>query len=534
MTDRLEHGTSTDAAVTGARERLFDTENPPAATEPNTPGRRPAPPDNGSTMDEIDREVREAMAGMDASDLADLSGGVSMDQGRDSLEPGSEVIGTVVSVGNDDIFLEFGPKLQGLMPRNHFGKKEQIEAGRRVDVVIEKFDESAGLWLVSRKGATQRATWNNLQPGMLVEGRATGVIKGGLEVDLKGIRAFMPASQVDITPMKDISLLLNQVVRCEVMEVDRRHKNVLVSRRKVQEKERLESAQKLKGELAEGQIRTGVVKTIVDFGAFVDLGGVDGLLHIKDLSWTMVEKVTDVLSPGQSVEVMVLKIEKNKDRISLGLKQAQPDPWSSLGEKYEAGTSLKARILRLADFGAFAELEPGVEGLIPISEMGWSRTRKPSDAVSPGDMVDCVVLRVEPDRRRIALSMKQAQADPWQGVFESYPVDSTVKGKVTRLADFGAFVEIAPGVEGLIHISELAEKHVKHCGEVVQPDQEIEPRVIGVDRENRRISLSLKPAREAYSGPDEHTARSDAPRDEPTKKQRKRALRGGLSSHFDW
>jgi small subunit ribosomal protein S1 len=524
MTDRLEHGTSLDAAVKDARERLFSSES----SASNSPA--VASSGNGSAMDELDREVREAMSGMAPRDLAELSGHVPMDAGRDGFEPGTEMIGTVVSVSNDDVFLEFGPKVQAIVPRSHFGKKENIEIGRRVDVIIDRYDQEAGLWLVSRKGAAQRATWTNLQAGMLVEGRATGVIKGGLEIDLKGIRAFMPASHADIAPMKDISLLLNQVLRCEVLEVDRRHKNVLLSRRKVQEKEREEAKQRLKSELEQGQVRAGVVKTLVDYGAFIDLGGIDGLLHIKDLSWRMVEKVSDVLTPGQQVQVMILKIDKERDRISLGLKQAQPDPWTQVADRYHAGDSLKARVVRLADFGAFAELESGVEGLIPVSEMSWSRIRKPSDAVVVGDMVDCVILRVEADRRRIALSMKQAQADPWQVVFDSYPVQSMVKGRVTRLADFGAFVELAPGVEGLIHISELADRHVKHCGEVVQPGQEIEPRVIGIDRENRRIALSLKPVHEAGEIDFDHAPEPDHKK----KKQRKKPLRGGLASHFDW
>lgn len=480
-------------------------------------------------MDELDREVKAAMAAMDPSDLAELSGHVPVGGSSDATEPGTELVGTVVTVTNDEIFLEFGPKTQGIMPRAHFGKKEPIEPGRRVDVVVDKFDGESGLLIVSRKGAAQRATWSNLQAGMLVEGRVTGVIKGGLEVDLKGIRAFMPASHVDIHPMKDISLLLNQVVQAEVLEVDRRHKNVLLSRRKCMEREREQLKEKLKGELEAGQRRKGVVKTIVDYGAFVDLGGIDGLLHIRDLSYGTVAKVSDVLSPGQEVEVLVLKVDKNRDRISLGLKQAKPDPWGGVAERYPVGTRLRARVVRLADFGAFAELEPGVEGLIPISEMGWTRIHKPTDAVSEGAIVDCVVIRIEPDRRRLALSIKQTQADPWAGVFESYPTQSLATGKVTRLTNFGAFVELAPGVEGLIHISELSDRHVKSCGEVVQVGQEVEARVIGVDRENHRIALSIK----AVNVPSMHEmAYEPAPKKEA--KKRKKPLRGGLSSHFEW
>lgn len=488
-------------------------------------------PANNSSMAEIDREVEQAMSSMDAADLAELRGEVGASS--ESGAPGSELVGTVTGVTDDDVFLQFGVKTQGVVPRSHFGKKEPIAVGRRVDCVVERFDEESGLLIVSRKGAATRATWTNLTRGMLVEGRVTGVIKGGLEIDLKGIRAFMPGSQADIHPMKDVSLLLNQMVKCEVMEVDRRHKNVLLSRRKVMEREQAELREKLKGELEAGQLRDGFVRSITDFGAFVDIGGIDGLVHISDMSWGSVGKVTDVLEVGQKVKVMVLKVDTKRDRISLGLKQALPDPWTGVADKYPVGSSLKARVVRLADFGAFAELESGVEGLIPISEMGWSRTRAASDAVSVGDMVDCVVIRVEPDKRRIAMSMKQAQADPWADVLESFPAQSIVKGKVTRLADFGAFVEIASGVEGLVHISELADRRVNSCSEVVQVGQEVDARVLGTDRENRRISLSIKAVQtRAADEESAHAATVTGPA--KPKKERKKPLRGGLSSHFDW
>ncbi len=492
--------------------------------------------DQSSSMADIDREVAEAMASMAPSDLAELRGEVA---GTASMEAGAELIATVTGVTEDDVFVQFGVKTQGILPRNQFGKKEIVEIGRRVDVVVERFDEAAGLLIVSRKGALQRATWTNLTKGMIVEGKVTGVIKGGLEVDLKGIRAFMPGSQADIVPMKDISLLLNQIVRAEVIELDRRNKSVLLSRRKVQERELSEAREKLRAELAVGQIRQGVVRGITDFGAFVNLGGVDGLLHIRDLSWGTVEKVTDVLSPGQHVEVMILKIDPNRERISLGLKQALPDPWEHVPERYPVGTPLKVRVVRLADFGAFAELEPGVEGLIPVSEMSWSRVKQPADVVSSGSVVDCKVIRVEADKHRIALSMKQAQNDPWAAVFESFPAHSLVRGKVTRLADFGAFVEIASGVEGLIHISELSDKRVKSCSEVVQPGQEIETRVLGVDQENRRISLSIKAVNaptsaEAVAATTKAESASGQAIPAKATKKRKKPLRGGLASHFDW
>ncbi len=479
-----------------------------------------------SSLAEVDREVEEAMAAMNSTDLAELSGGGPVSS--QGVEEGAELTGTVVNVSDDDIFLEFGAKLQGVLPRSQFGKKETIEVGRRVDVTVERMDNESGLLIVNRKGAVQRATWTTLQKGMLVQGRVTGVVKGGLELDLKGLRAFMPASHASLGQLKDTSVLLNEVMECEVLEVDRKHKNILVSHRKVLAKKREEAKGELRGSLEEGQRRKGVVKTIMEYGAFVDLGGMDGLLHIRELSWGTVNKVTDVLSEGQEVEVIVLKYDKEADRISLGLKQTLADPWSGLGDKYATGTKLKVRIVRITNFGAFAELEPGVEGLIPVSEMGWSRVQAPSDVVSVGDMVDCAVIRIELDKKRLALSMKQASADPWAGVLESFEPNSLVKGRVTRLADFGAFVELTPGVEGLIHISELSDKHVRSCGEVVQEGQEVETRVLGVDGETRRISLSIKQVQEPSAAMPEvaETPKAQAKRTKPR--------RGGLSSHYDW
>ena len=490
-----------------------------------------APPESSPSRAQIDREVAEAMAAMDPRDLAELSGGTMRGEGA---APGTELTGTVAGVSDDDVFVEFGPKQQGVVPRLQFGKKEPIEVGRRVDVVVDRFDESTGLLILSRKGAIQRATWTNLAVGHLVEGRVTGVIKGGLELDLKGIRAFMPGSQVDVNPMKDVSILLNQVIRCEVVELDRRNKNVIVSRRRALEKEYAEQRDKLRAELANGQVRHGVVRRITDFGAFVDLGGVDGLLHIRDLSWGTVNKVEDVVHEGQEVDVVILKVDASKDRISLGLKQAQPDPWAGAGNKYTMGESLKARVVRLADFGAFAELEPGIDGLIPISEMSWGRVKSVSEACSIGDMVDVKIIRVELEKRRIALSMKQAQADPWAGVLQSFTPQSVIKGTVKRLTDFGAFVEVAPGIEGLIHISEMSDKRVNTCADVVQVGQEVETRVLGVDAEQRRISLSIKQVK-APAAAFEPGAHAGMPELAPKlQKKRKKPLRGGLTSHFEW
>ena len=519
-------------------------ESPPPAPEasppaPETPApvqeaprvaEAPAPADidSPSALD-IDREVAEAMAGMDPADLAEISGGSPAAVG-DELEAGAEITATIVDVTDNDVFLSFGVRSQAVVPRANFGKKEPLEKGRRVDLVIERFDADQGLHIAARKGASQRATWTSLVKGMIVEGRITGMNKGGLEMDLQGIRAFMPASQTDITQLKDISTLLNTKVKAVVLEVDRRNKNVLVSRRRAQEMELIEQRDKLLGEIEVGQVRKGIVGNITDFGAFVNLGGVDGLVHISDIAWGTVEKVSDVLTPGQEVEVKILKIDQKRDRISLSIKQTLPDPWVGVEDRYEVGTSVKVRIVRLADFGAFAELEPGIDGLIPISEMSWTRIRSVSDAYSVGDMVDAVVIRVEPKKRRIAMSTKQASPDPWKEVLESFPAKSLIKGKVTRLADFGVFVELVPGVEGLIHISELSHERVRTCGDVVKEGEEIEARVLGVDLEQRRISLSIRAVADDPRAT--QAEREAAPKKTP--KKRKKPLRGGLDAQWDW
>ena len=515
-----------DPVPTGSNDDV-----PMAPTIRNTAedGVEQSTPADSPGITDLDREIEAAMAAMPSPEA--LLMGEDVTDSAD-VPPGAELTGTVVGLSDGEVFVEFGVKSQGVVMRSQFGLKEPLEVGRRVDLVVERYDAEAGLLILNRAGAAQRATWRTLSVGMLVDANVTGLIKGGLELDLQGIRAFMPGSQASLGPMKDISVLLGEKIRCEVVELDRRHKNVVVSRRRLLERERREAREKLQEELEVGQLRRGTVQNITDFGAFVDLGGLEGLLHISDLAWSTVDKVTDVLSPGQEVEVKVLKIDTERNRISLGLKQTLPDPWAEVSKRHPVGTTMKVRITRLADFGAFAELEPGVEGLLPLSELGWTRVNRTSDVVSVGDVVDARVIRVEPARRRIALSIKQAQPDPWDGVLDGFTERSLAAGKVTRIAAFGAFVELLPGVEGLIHISELSDRRVRSCEDVVEVGQEVEARVLGVDRESRRISLSLKQAKAPEpSSMDGEPAASDQPKPRP---KRKKPLRGGLSSHFNW
>ena len=342
----------------------------------------------------------------------------------------------------------------------------------------------------------------------------------------------MPASQVDVAHVKDISVFIGQKLRAEIMELNRREGNVLLSRRRLLEKEIAANREEVWAELAEGQIRRGIVGNLTDFGAFVNLGGIDGLIHISDLSYSQVDKVSDVVKAGQEVEVKVLKVDRPRERISLGLKQVQPDPWSQVGEKYPAGSRTKVRVVRLEKFGAFVELEEGVEGLIPLSEMSWGRINKPGEMVEVGQMIEAEVIRVEPHKRRLALSLKQVAADPWANVEQSFPKNALISGTVTKCAEFGAFVELLPGVEGLIHISELAEEHVRKSQDVVQPGQEVQVRVLGVDLQQRRISLSIKAA--LAEPTEEEQQPSEAEKEASKQKKRKKPLRGGLTSFFEW
>lgn len=502
---------------------------PPASDGANPKQDAPKP----SASDEaINREVEAAMSAMSADEMAALTiGGPSETPAApDANAPSGLQMGRIVSVHGDDVFVDLGGKTQGVLSKSLFKPDEVIAVGEPIEVYIDRHDRESDLIILSRKGAPRSVEWELLKPGDTVEGRIIGLNRGGLEVKLKGVTAFMPASQVDVMHVKDISIFLGETVRCEVVEIDRRGKNLTVSRRKVMEKERKANREELLKDLEVGQVRKGVVGNLTDFGAFVDLGGVDGLIHVSEMSYQQVKKPSDVVNTGDVVEVKVLKIqgEGSKQRISLGLKQTQPNPWDGIEEKYPVESTQKVRVVRLADFGAFAELEPGIDGLIPISEMAWNRIGSPKEVVEVGQMVDVSVLRVEPKKQRISLSMKQAQPDPWAGVIESYTPDTMVDGKVTRLADFGAFIEIAPGIEGMAHISELSEKRIKTCGEVLKVGQEVKARVLRVDEKTRRIGLSLKPASEEAA-----PLSLDLQKSGPPKKKNKK-LRGGLSGGWDW
>jgi small subunit ribosomal protein S1 len=500
-------------------------DRPPATDEPNA---RPAPPEHPAAPamslppEDVDREVEEALASMPPDELAMLAV-----PAPERVTPGQCCSGTIVKISGEDVFVDLGGRAEGIVPLQQFDQPPEL--GSTIELQVERFDSQSGAVILSREGAIKQVAWDQLRVGDAVEGRVTGMVKGGLELDLKGIPAFMPASQCDVQRMRDISVLIGQTLQCTVLEIDRRNRRLLVSRRKFLERQLAEAREALLNELEVGQVRPGTVVNVTDYGAFVELGGgVHGLVHISDLSYMRFHHPSEVVQPGQGVEVKVLKISREKGKISLGLKQVAPDPWNYVGEKYPAGTQVRGCVVRLVDFGAFVELEPGVEALVPISEMTYlRRLRHPSELLAEGQVIEGVVLKVEPKRRRLSISLKRLEEDPWAGVGDKYPAHSVVTGKVTRTTDFGAFVELHAGVEGLVHISELSADRVKRVTDVVQPGQEVRVRVLSVDPKGRKISLSIKGAAEPAQEP---------PKQEETKpaKKHKRPLRGGLTSDGGW
>ena len=500
----------------------------------------------------LEKEVDAALGGMSMDDLygfdkpvpavpqpgGDAPAVAGGDGPRPTPPPGSGMHhrgmrrGRVTQVTKDDVFIDFGGKSQGVAPMQHFQTEPKV--GDEMDFVVDRYDEREGLLLLMPKGAASaNVSWETLEIGQLVEGNVTGMNKGGLELDVKGMRAFMPAGQVDLYFQKDISTFIGQKMKAEVTQFDARAKNLVLSRRNLLEREKEEARQKLMAELEEGQTRRGTVRSVMDFGAFVDIGGADGLLHVSEMSWKRGQKPSDFVKEGDIVEVKIIKLDKASGKMSLSLKQAMSDPWSGVETRYGVGTTLTGRITKVEPFGAFVEVEEGLEGLLPVSEMSWQRIRHPSDVVKVGDTVKLVVLSIDPAARRMSFSLKQAGPDPWSTVKDRFAQDMVVSGKVTRVVDFGAFVELEPGLEGLVHISELANSRVRAAGDVVKPGQDVQVRVLEIDKDARRVSLSLRRATEpqgAATGGATAGVGASAPAvpAAPAKKKKRPELRGGL------
>ena len=420
---------------------------------------------------------------------------------RDSI-----VEGKVMRVEKDFVVVDVGSKSEGLIPRSEWEENEKApEPGDIVKVLVEDTEDTMsnedvatrGMITLSKRKAARIEAWNRMmaevQEGKIVEGEVIKKIKGGLLVDI-GVQVFLPASQVDVRRPTDINEFIGQRIQCVILKIDEARRNIVVSRRLLIEKERAEKKAALLAELEEGQIREGTVKNIADFGAFIDLGGIDGLLHITDMTWGRVTDPRDIVSIDQKLEVMVLAVDREKEKISLGLKQKTPSPWANVDEKYPVGSKVKGVVVNVMSYGAFVKLEEGVEGLVHISEMSWTkRIAHPSDILSVGQEVEVVVLKIEKEKQEISLGVKQAQANPWDNVDEKYPVGSRVQGVVRNLTNYGAFVELEEGVDGLLHVSDMSwVRKITHPNEVVKKNDKIECVVTQVDKKGRRIALGLK------------------------------------------
>mgnify|MGYP005854092861 CR=1 FL=1 len=473
----------------------------------------------------IEQQLDAAMGDMNVDQL------LGMDQPQSPTAPPPQrlrgtVSGRVTSIKRDDVFVDMGDKNQGIAPLLQF---EQVKIGDEFEFVVERFDENESLYILSRKGAVaQSVSWETLEPGQLVEGSVTGMNKGGLELQIKNMRAFMPAGQVDIAFHKDISVFIGERMTVEVTRVDRDKKNLIVSRRSIVEREKEQARQKLMTELAEGQVRRGTVRTVMDYGAFIDLGGADGLVHVSEISHRRVRHPGELLREGDVVDVKVTKIDKETGKISLSLKAAMADPWLEASVKYAPGTAVTARVARLESFGAFLEVEEGIEGLLPVSELSWQRIRHPQDVLQVGQTVRVVVIAVDPAQHKLTFSLKQAGPDPWAQIAEKFAAHSVVTGKVTRVVDFGAFVELEPGVEGLVHISELAPQRVRSAADIVKPGQEVKARVLEIDREKRRIALSIRRAEEPAAPPPPPPTSPEQIAKQAARQKKRSQLRGGL------
>ncbi len=416
-----------------------------------------------------------------------------------NLEEGTIIEGRVMSVQPDGVMVDIGYKSEGVVPREEFlpADLEALKPGDPLLVYLEEREDSEGNLILSKEKADKMKIWEDLEKiyesGEVVEGRVISRIKGGMMVDI-GVKAFLPGSQIDLRPIRDLDSLIGKNFQMKVIKINHRRGNIVVSRRVLLEETRDKRRAQTLANLEEGQRIQGTVKNITEYGAFIDLGGIDGLLHITDMSWGRVSHPSELFSVGQKVEVVILKYAKDTGRVSLGFKQLLSDPWTHINERYQVAHRVRGKVVSLTDYGAFVELEHGIEGLIHISEMSWTHeVRHPSKIVSIGEEVEVVVLSMDRDNRKISLGMKQTAPNPWDKVEEKYPIGTRVEGKVRSLTDFGAFVGLEDGIDGLIHISDLSWiKHVRHPSEILKKGQKVEVVVLKVDREKERISLGYK------------------------------------------
>lgn len=444
-------------------------------------------------LEDVEREVAAIMAEENTQERIDSTYLTSVQ----NFEVGSVLKGRVLRVLGDNVIVDCGYKSEGMIPKFEFDDPSEIIMGEEIEVLLEAVEDDSGLIKLSKRKADRIRGWERViekyKEGDIITGRVTRKIKGGLLVDM-GVPIFLPASQIDVKPPGDIAQYIGKEVTCKILKIDESRQNIVVSRRKLIEEDRDKKKKELMAEIEVGQTRKGVVKNIADFGAFIDLGGLDGLLHITDMSWGRISHPSEVLAIDDEVEVKILDIDKEKEKVALGLKQKSENPWVNIDVKYPVGTRVKGQVVNIMSYGAFVKLEMGIEGLVHISEMSWTRRiNHPSEMVAIGDMVEVVVLKIDREKEEISLSMKQTDVNPWTIIEEKYPAGTKVKGRVRNLTNYGAFIEIEEGVDGLLHISDMSwAKKVGHPSEIVKKGDKVEALVLSVDREKKRVALGLK------------------------------------------
>src|SRR5512135_759055 len=418
-------------------------------------------------------------------------------RGKLPFAAGSIVKGTIIEVGPKEVLVDIGYKSEGVISGAEFEDIKTVKVGDAVDVLIEKLEDKEGMVVLSKEKAEFKKNWQKIlticNEGGTIEGKVKSVVKGGLLVNI-GVEAFLPASQVDVAPPKNLAQYVGNTYAFKVVKINQDRQNIVLSRRELIEQERNERRAKLLAEMTPGDIRKGTVKNITDFGAFIDLNGLDGLLHITDISWGRIGHPSEILKVGQELDVVVLDINKEKERVSLGLKQKLANPWESIEQTYTTGQRVKGRVVNLVPYGAFVELEPGVEGLVHVTELSWTkRIAKPSDMLKPDQDIEAVVLGINREEQKISLGIRQLEANPWDKAQEKYPAGTRLKGKIRNLTSYGAFIELEEGLDGMIHVSDMSwTRKINHPSEVLKKGDEVEAVVLEVDKGNQRIAVGMK------------------------------------------
>jgi len=410
---------------------------------------------------------------------------------------GNIVKGKIIEVRPKEVLVDIGYKSEGVIPGSEFQDIKTIKVGDEIDVLIEKLENKEGTVVLSHEKAEFKRNWERIlticNEGGTIQGKVKSVVKGGLVVNI-GVEAFLPASQIDIITPKNLAQFVNNTYEFKVVKINQDRQNIVLSRRELIEQERSEKRSKLLAEMVPGDIRKGTVKNITDFGAFIDLNGIDGLLHITDMSWGRIAHPSEVLRVGQEIDVVVLDVNKEKERVSLGLKQKMANPWDSIESKFPVGARVKGKVVNLVPYGAFVQLEPGVEGLVHITELSWTkRVAKPSDVLKPDQEIEAIVLGINREEQKISLGIRQLESNPWDAAEQKYAVGARVKGKVRNLTSYGAFVELEEGIDGMIHVSDISwTRKINHPSEILKKGDELEAIVLEVDRPNQRIALGMK------------------------------------------